>query len=1137
TSQMFTNEENGPDQEDLCANQEGNFKTPFDKTAVDSQFFSTPKVFRHSRVLSPEPDDDRSFTNEQDPLPWTATQSPYLFRMSKEGYAKQISESLGAQIHPDISWTSSLNTPPFVRKLFPSLSNASRVGALSPKHTDVPALEKEPQDSPQSSLDQSGGVWRQKLPDAIEDGEIRSTVASVLDGAENVLSIFFTNSSSALRKVKTERNKRKQIIQTKENDCSAEDISATKNISSSTQRTEDQDPGKCFSSPVGQTGVTGISQWSPLSLSEIAPCTMDTSCQDKPATQLENKSNVKHLQNGADSGQVLGPPFTHSGLTKKKRKFIYTVGTQGKETHVKARLEKTQDKADCCSFGESEMQKQDNFTEENRPPSLQAKVHDLDMSQLCRDFAEDFSQISDLSKVSKLPEDPAQNNFSPSACLSALKQAKQKARQANLHWNFDGFSNRHASATDTNSSINDGTMSDSGFQSTVADTTSIVFPKTDAYLCNAIKESQTLDSGTKSELHKESNNTQLPSSLKGTVENINCNLQNGQLSGSLPKETIASLPSIHASGFKTASNKGIHMSLANLERAKHLFQENEAEKTFSDQPTINACDTKDEITLSHGSVKNTTSSSSQLQSSSEKFGSVTCQLTASQKADVTELCTLLEEADSQFEFTQFKTAKLKPHCQDNPISLQKADKELDPDFLTGIDFDDSFNSEAENSTVSAEPKTLARTEHSEINKQENKNPLILAVGFKTAQGNILTVSKKCLSKAKALFADIENSLEHQKSPEKQSSDIDAKTDFKNRGMDFSGFHMDTGKDMQEVDAPFKDCSALDSNTNMSVKHRTSTEIFPGSVNHKKRHPELKNVQNVKANVSEEPIRELKENSGPAAHHSNLVQPRVNIHSVGFENTPALTNAVSFSENQPLTVKTLSSSSCTTLKDTDSFAINELSNDCAFDAANGKNIFVSVDAVKKAESLLNEIHTLGERDKQLKEKGDALRPGHHTNQIQVAPSRNGGFQTASGKGVVISTAALKKAKSLKSESCGFENINTKPNGKGVVISTAALKKAKSLLNDVEAVEDNISEKPAQSKMLIPCPQSRNSGFQAASGKPVAPSAEALQKAKALFSDISVDIPGVSDTRKSESCGFENINTKPKHNEDTLLPQNG
>lgn len=138
--------------------------------------------------------------------------------------------------------------------------------------------------------------------------------------------------------MKTERNKRKQIIQTKENDCSAEDISATKNISSSTQRTEDQDPGKCFSSPVGQTGVTGISQWSPLSLSEIAPCTMDTSCQDKPATQLENKSNVKHLQNGADSGQVLGPPFTHSGLTKKKRKFIYTVGTQGKETQSQKRI-------------------------------------------------------------------------------------------------------------------------------------------------------------------------------------------------------------------------------------------------------------------------------------------------------------------------------------------------------------------------------------------------------------------------------------------------------------------------------------------------------------------------------------------------------------------------------------------------------------------------------------------------------------------------------------------------------------------------------------------------------------------------------------------------------------------------------
>lgn len=189
----------------------------------------------------------------------------------------------------------------------------------------------EPHDSPQSSLKQSEGVWRQKLPDAIKDGEIRSTVASVLDGAENVLSIFFTNSSSALRKVKTERNKRKQIIPTKEYGCSAEDISETNNAVSSEQRTDDQKTFKCSSSPVGNTGFTGTSQWSPLSLSEIPPCTVDTSCPDNnPTAQLENKIST---QCDTDSDKVLKGPLTvtQSGLTKKKRKFIYTVPTQEKQ--------------------------------------------------------------------------------------------------------------------------------------------------------------------------------------------------------------------------------------------------------------------------------------------------------------------------------------------------------------------------------------------------------------------------------------------------------------------------------------------------------------------------------------------------------------------------------------------------------------------------------------------------------------------------------------------------------------------------------------------------------------------------------------------------------------------------------------
>lgn len=63
TSQMFA-EGNVSDQDDLCGNQEANFKAPFEKTAVDSQLFSTPKVFRQHRVVSPETEEEQSFTGE-----------------------------------------------------------------------------------------------------------------------------------------------------------------------------------------------------------------------------------------------------------------------------------------------------------------------------------------------------------------------------------------------------------------------------------------------------------------------------------------------------------------------------------------------------------------------------------------------------------------------------------------------------------------------------------------------------------------------------------------------------------------------------------------------------------------------------------------------------------------------------------------------------------------------------------------------------------------------------------------------------------------------------------------------------------------------------------------------------------------
>lgn len=58
TSQALTNEEYVFNQEDLCPNQEGHFKP-----TSDSLLFSTPKVFRHCQVVSPENEGEQSFAD------------------------------------------------------------------------------------------------------------------------------------------------------------------------------------------------------------------------------------------------------------------------------------------------------------------------------------------------------------------------------------------------------------------------------------------------------------------------------------------------------------------------------------------------------------------------------------------------------------------------------------------------------------------------------------------------------------------------------------------------------------------------------------------------------------------------------------------------------------------------------------------------------------------------------------------------------------------------------------------------------------------------------------------------------------------------------------------------------------------
>ncbi|CAJ1065080.1 breast cancer type 2 susceptibility protein [Xyrichtys novacula] len=1206
TAQTVNNEDHVSDQDDLCANQEGQFKAPLDKTtvSVNSQLFSTPKVFRHRTAVSPETENEQSFTAEQEKekMSWTATQSPCLFTMSKEelpggkynsiqlqsldsfdllqtpqkspmSYSRQITESLGAQVHPDMTWTSSLNTPPgvpstliltkpdespcaeslspeksvvLVRELFPSVSSA-RVEVRSPVNADKPTS---PQESHDSHLNQSDDVWKQKLPDAIEDVDVRSTVASVLKGAETALSLFFTNSNSALRKVKTDSNKRKQIIRTEDPDCSAAETSTTtNNAGPEEQETADQGPGKLPSSPPLKTGDNGLTQWSPLSLSDIPSCT--ASCYDTSTVkEIKNSSFTEKIQKDSDSGKPL--TVTDSGFLKKKRKFIYSVKTPKQPTQEEEprsertvspqrihdsdlnvkQLEKAPVEADCCSMTEIQN------------PSAQAEVEDLDMSQLCRDFAQDISEMSDLDQTEDIP----QNVFSPSACLSAMKQAKQKAKQTNCEGTGDI---KQISTITQNNLISEVTISDSGFQSAVTDIThmtasSFAVPSTenicqsqqqsglktdlhraaplpntnkenvhldhilqaDAKLSYAITDSQFLDLGRESESHIKNTSMLQPSRAKGPVDNIDHVPFNGQICVSLPEKTAPSLQPAHAAGFKTASNKGIHISSANLQKARRMFEEAEGEMTLG---VKFGRDTTGGNLKSQDSVKTTTTTTT-LNSkqppppSCEKLADSSFQLTASQRADVSELCTLLEEADSQFELTPFKTSKPKQPCADNTTSPQTADKDLDPDFLAGIDFDDSFSLDAEqphagpvrhlntnsipafnvtNKATGLSPLSLVTEEKSsaedvsasiseggsgimsaEVKNADKaprcKNPLMLGVGFKTAGGGNVRISKECLSKAKALFADLEenrkegpdakaqhqqsgdnhlgNALNHKEDNSKFKSlgnnpagkiqnikesfclveQVSGATDDTTKSLKSTnswqgGFQMASGKGvcvsakaLQEADAFFKDCDVIDRKESVSEKPRKKTEPLCRSVRRS----------------------DFKDKPSPAhtaAPHGNL--------SVSAKAPPSL--------------------SCTTPKNITSSSIDKLAED--------------------SNKLLKQSAT--------------HRLNYHT---QAAAPDNVGFQTASGKGVAISDDALKKAKSFFSE---CDEMRDETGGK---------------------TETHF-------KTPIPRPAPRSGGFLSAGGKSAALSAEALQNNNALF-NLDKEIPSVSDKRRSNNKEEETVKNK-------------
>ncbi len=144
-------------------------------------------------------------------------------------------------------------------------------------------LGEKPVCSPNTSLDTSG-LWKQKVPCAIEDGDVRSTVQNVLDGAEDVLSIFFSNSTSTLRRIRTKERIRRRITD------------SSKNVKSVVLTSEPEDKLMDDVETKSPSKNKDIIQWTPLSLSES---TLNGDCPDLSLTN--NHSTVASSETNGDT--------------------------------------------------------------------------------------------------------------------------------------------------------------------------------------------------------------------------------------------------------------------------------------------------------------------------------------------------------------------------------------------------------------------------------------------------------------------------------------------------------------------------------------------------------------------------------------------------------------------------------------------------------------------------------------------------------------------------------------------------------------------------------------------------------------------------------------------------------------------
>uniref|UniRef100_A0A4W5KC32 BRCA2 DNA repair associated n=1 Tax=Hucho hucho TaxID=62062 RepID=A0A4W5KC32_9TELE len=1014
-----------------------------------------------------------------------------IFLFQQAHSVKRVSESLGAQIDPDMSWTSSLNTPVMSPTIILNTGTDYFSGIAPGLDSHLPGVIDNSPGFQDTLPGDSGSHWKQTLQDAIEDREIRSTMAGVLDGSEDVLSIFFSNSSLALQRVKTkERIKRKQSgagTRTKEH----VPTSTMEHDKVSSERAGEYQHTRETSEPLEsrtdmKSGDLVTSQWTPINVPDISGYDMDS-------FHHEGSSSTKHI-------------IPQDGISET-----------------------------FCDFTGSQ--------------------------QPDRGSSKQTAQVESALSRRTLPRtsQPEGSHLTGSVVESSLEHTFPRKTRTFVYYDL------------IEENMTDVVTADSEVKPVLSCVTG-------SRLSTEVKFISPLNVAKRS---------------KQTSVKLN-----GQFHVQTPQSINVSVSSHPGSGFKMAFNKKIHFFSANLEKDKDLFKEIEDEIPAVNIPEISL---PEEGNMSCGLELVDGSHLPPLPYTHQR--SVDCQglLTASQSADVSELCSLLEAADSQFEFTQFKPAKLNFYVPDGSPPRQSSEKELDPDFLTGIDFDDSFNSDVEKQSVkmatpdkkttishckricqvtttkikssgaspsssTEKPKehvihrrvlyipsysseNIAERSFGLLTKTTNNHKLLdmdtntsgmecerknlpkLGVGFKTAGGNAMIVSEKCLSKARALFADLEetnteqvetspvqyrvdtnvdSNVIHFHGPEKKVDLKEPRDEYIDKiKVDFThshihgdgGFQTASGKvvtisakALEKTNALFKDCDSMESSGCASEKlGKTSVVSETGSNNLERNNCGFSTARGKRVDVSAKSLQKARtllndcdelENSKPGKIPSlNAKMPSQNIQQKSdCDFKKPSSKAASISAKIPLTAKTPSFDGGTSHdvlgakskmlepENSQTHVKDPLQKGCGFSTASGKRVSVSEGALLKAQALLSECNVDGEELSKSKKK---IPVDLHT--IQNPTQKHSGFKIASVKEVTVSPKALKQAKAV------FNNCDSNMDS----------------LISAEAKQGNIDVKSADG--LMKNPGKSYCAFMTAGGKNVHVSEKGILKAKSILNE--------------------------------------